>query len=114
MHVHVQIQGPAEALHDRHGPAVHVRQPLLAGAQMALHLAEQEAHDALAQVVMPREQIPQLCWSRCGGQTTVATALLEEAAVISRILCPLGLPTDLPVARPARAPPLFALDDSAP
>ncbi len=32
----------------------------------------------------------------------MATALLEKAAVISRILCHLGLPTDLPVARPAR------------
>ncbi|MGI8873087.1 MAG: hypothetical protein ACR2KP_01925 [Egibacteraceae bacterium] len=58
---------------------------------------------------------------RCGGRLRLI-ALIEEAAVISRMLCPLGLPTDLPVARPARAPPLFvlagdarvALDESAP
>jgi len=58
---------------------------------------------------------------RCGGRLRLI-ALIEEAAVISRILCHLGLPTDLPVARPARAPPLFAvagdarvdLDESAP
>ncbi|MBA3888531.1 MAG: transposase, partial [Acidobacteria bacterium] len=58
---------------------------------------------------------------RCGGRLRLI-ALIEEAAVISRMLCHLGLPTDLPVARPARAPPLFAvtgdarvdLDESAP
>ncbi len=58
---------------------------------------------------------------RCGGRLRLI-ALIEEAAVISRMLCHLALPTDLPVARPARAPPLFAvtgdarvdLDESAP
>jgi hypothetical protein len=33
-------------------------------------------------------------------------ALIREPAVILRILCHLRLPTDLPVMRPARDPPL--------
>jgi hypothetical protein len=35
-------------------------------------------------------------------------ALIDEASVIERILRHLGLPTDVPTARPGRAPPLFA------
>ena len=34
-------------------------------------------------------------------------ALIEEAAVIERILRHLGLPTKIPAPRPARAPPLL-------
>ena len=49
---------------------------------------------------------------RCGGRLRLI-ALIEEAAVISRMLCHLGLPTDLPVARPARALPLFAVAGDA-
>ena len=33
-------------------------------------------------------------------------ALIEEAAVINRILRHLGVPTEMPAPRPARAPPL--------
>lgn len=39
-------------------------------------------------------------------------ALIQEAAVIGRIRPHLGLPTDLPVARPARAPPLLAASEA--
>ena len=35
-------------------------------------------------------------------------ALIEDAAVISRILRHLGVPTEIPAPRPARAPPLSA------
>ena len=49
---------------------------------------------------------------RCGGQLRLI-ALIEEAAVIGRILRYLGLATDLPVARPARAPPLFGAEGEA-
>ena len=42
---------------------------------------------------------------RCGGRLRLI-ALIEEAAVIGRILRHLGLPTEPPVPRPARAPPL--------
>jgi hypothetical protein len=42
---------------------------------------------------------------RCGGRLR----LIEEAAVIGRILRHLGLPTELPVACPARGPPLVHL-----
>jgi hypothetical protein len=50
---------------------------------------------------------------RCGGRLRLI-ALIEEAAVIGRILAHLGLPADLPVGRPARAPPLFAAPGEAP
>jgi hypothetical protein len=36
-------------------------------------------------------------------------ATIDQRAVIDRILRHLGLPTDLPVPRPARAPPLGAV-----
>ena len=49
-----------------------------------------------------------LACPRCGGRLRLM-AIIGEAAVIRRILRHLGLPTDLPVARPARAPPLFAV-----
>jgi hypothetical protein len=39
-------------------------------------------------------------------------ALIEAAAVIGRILRHFGLPTDRPVARPARAPPLLAASET--
>ena len=41
----------------------------------------------------------------CGGRLRLI-ALIEEAAVIGRILRHLGLPTEVPSPRPARAPPL--------
>jgi hypothetical protein len=40
-------------------------------------------------------------------------ALIEQRAVIERILAHLGLPTEVPAARPSRAPPL-PLDASSP
>jgi hypothetical protein len=43
---------------------------------------------------------------RCGGRLRLI-ALIEQATAINRILRHLGLSTDLPVARPARAPPLL-------
>jgi hypothetical protein len=46
-----------------------------------------------------------LACPRCGGRLRLI-ALIEEAAVIVRILRHRGLPTDLPAARPARGPPL--------
>jgi hypothetical protein len=39
--------------------------------------------------------------------------LIEEAAVIGRILRHLGVHTDLPMPVPARAPPLFAAEGNA-
>jgi Putative transposase/Transposase zinc-binding domain len=40
----------------------------------------------------------------CGGRLRLI-ALIEQRAVVTRILAHLGLPTELPVARPARPPP---------
>ena len=40
----------------------------------------------------------------CGGRLRLV-ALIDQAAVIQRILRHLGLPTDVPQPRPARAPP---------
>ncbi len=46
-----------------------------------------------------------LACPRCGGRVRLV-ALIEEAAVIGRILRHLGLPTEVPSPHPARAPPL--------
>ena len=46
-----------------------------------------------------------LACPRCGGRLRLV-ALIEEAAVIDRILRHLGLPTETPAPCPARAPPL--------
>ena len=46
-----------------------------------------------------------LACPRCGGRLRLV-ALIEEAAVIGRVLRHLGLPTEVPAPRPARAPPL--------
>ena len=43
----------------------------------------------------------------CEGRLRLI-ALIEEAAVIGRILRHLGVLTEIPVPRPARAPPLSA------
>lgn len=46
-----------------------------------------------------------LACARCGGRMRLV-ALIEQRAVIVRILTHLGLPTDLPAARRPRAPPI--------
>ena len=45
---------------------------------------------------------------RCGGRLRLI-ALIEQTATIQRILRHLGLPDEIPRARPARAPPASAL-----
>jgi hypothetical protein len=45
-----------------------------------------------------------LACPRCGGRLRLM-ALIEEAAVIKRILEHLGLPAEIPAPRPARPPP---------
>ncbi len=52
-----------------------------------------------------------LACPRCGGRLRLV-ALIDQAAVIDRILRHLGLPTEIPAARPARAPPLVATHGS--
>ncbi len=55
-----------------------------------------------------------LACPRCPGRLTLV-ALIQETAVILRILRQLGLPDELPVMRPARDPPLpFDGDDLRP
>jgi hypothetical protein len=49
-----------------------------------------------------------LACPRCGGRLRLI-ALIDEAAVIARILRHLRLPTEVPTPRPGRAPPLSAL-----
>jgi uncharacterized protein YbaR (Trm112 family) len=49
-----------------------------------------------------------LACPRCGGRMRLV-ATIDHRAVIDRILRHLGLPTDLPVPRPARASPLGAV-----
>ena len=54
-----------------------------------------------------------LACPRCGGRMRLI-ALIEQEAVVHRILRHLGLPSELPAAHPARAPPmpLNAPDDA--
>jgi hypothetical protein len=47
-----------------------------------------------------------LACPRCGGRLRLI-ALIEEPRVIRRILGHLGLPTEVPEARPSRAPPML-------
>ena len=49
-----------------------------------------------------------LACPRCGGRLRLI-ALVEDPSVIQRILRHCGLPTDVPEARPARAPPVHLL-----
>jgi hypothetical protein len=53
-----------------------------------------------------------LACPRCGGRLRLV-ALIEQAAVIQRILRHLGLPPEIPAPNPARAPPL-SLDTGPP
>jgi hypothetical protein len=48
---------------------------------------------------------------QCGGRLRLV-ALIERASTVERVLRHLGLPTDLPEPRSARAPPLL-VDDPA-
>jgi uncharacterized protein YbaR (Trm112 family) len=45
-----------------------------------------------------------LACPRCGGRLRLV-ALIDHASVVQRILRHLGLPTEVPEPRPARAPP---------
>ncbi|HUE85853.1 MAG TPA: hypothetical protein VMO26_07210 [Vicinamibacterales bacterium] len=53
-----------------------------------------------------------LACPRCGGRLRLV-ALIEQASVVQWIFRHLGLPTEIPEPRPARAPsrPLERLDD---
>jgi hypothetical protein len=55
-----------------------------------------------------------LACPRCGGRLRLV-ALIEQASVVQRILRHLGLPTEVPEPRPARAPPrrLEPLEDQS-
>jgi hypothetical protein len=55
-----------------------------------------------------------LACPRCGGRLRLV-ALIEQASVVQRILRHLGLPTEIPEPRPARAPPgrLETLEDQS-
>jgi len=46
-----------------------------------------------------------LACPHCSGRLTLV-ALIQAPAVIARILTHLGLPVDVPMIRPSRAPPL--------
>ena len=45
-----------------------------------------------------------LAGPRCGGRLRLV-ALIAQASVVQRIVRHLGLPTEVPESRPARAPP---------
>ena len=54
-----------------------------------------------------------LACHRCGGRLRLI-AVIDEPAVVERILRHLGLPTEIPEARPARAPPVLFLGAAPP
>ena len=60
-----------------------------------------------------RQRLDVLACPRCGGRLTLI-ALIEDPAVIVRVLGHLGLPTDIPEAQPDRAPPLHLIGDAPP
>jgi hypothetical protein len=55
-------------------------------------------------------EVDVLACPRCGGRLRLL-ALLEAGTVTARILRYLGLPPEVPPARPARAPPLMGGDE---
>lgn len=59
-------------------------------------------------------EIDVLACPRCSGRLRLV-ALIEDASAIERILRHLGLPTDVPEPRPARAPPrpLHSVEDQS-
>jgi hypothetical protein len=56
-------------------------------------------------------EVDVLACPRCGGRLRLMS-LLEASTVTARILRHLGLPTEVPPARPARAPPPSSGDES--
>ncbi|HQZ39652.1 MAG TPA: hypothetical protein PLH72_11500 [Vicinamibacterales bacterium] len=56
-------------------------------------------------------EVDVLACPRCGGRLRLV-ALLESGTVTARILRYLGLPSEVPAARLARAPPLASGDES--
>ena len=60
-----------------------------------------------------RQRLDVLACPRCGRRLTLI-ALIEDPAVIVRVLGHLGLPTNIPEAQPARAPPLHLVGDAPP
>jgi hypothetical protein len=56
-------------------------------------------------------EVDVLACPRCGGRLRLV-ALLEAGPVTARILRHLGLPSEVPAARPARSPPLSSSDES--
>jgi hypothetical protein len=60
MHVHVQIQRPAEALDDHDGPATAIDDPVPARTPTheSQHAANGDAHDGATEVVIPGQEIP--------------------------------------------------------
>jgi hypothetical protein len=54
-----------------------------------------------------------LACPRCGDRLELI-ALIEDPRVIRRMLGHLGLPTEVPAARPARSPPVLPLGGEEP
>jgi len=71
-------------------------------------MAERAAHlvdDVFPDLMRRTFGFDVLACPRCGGRLRLI-ALIEQAAVIERILSHLGLSAQIPAPRPARAPPL--------
>ena len=71
------------------------------------------AGETLGVGVSFRQRLDVLACPRCGRRLTLI-ALIEDPAVIVRSIGHLGLPTDIPEAQPAPAPPLHLVGDAPP
>jgi len=68
-------------------------------------------NDLWAELMRRNLGLDVLACPRCGG-TLRLIALIEDPAVIQRVLEHVGAPIEVPEARPARAPPVPFLDDA--
>jgi len=101
LHVHALVLDGVFA-RDRAGGLGFHPAPRLAALDVAEVLATVEPR---IKGLLDRFGVDVLACPRCGGRLRLI-ALIEEAAAIERILRHLGLPTTIPAARPARAPPV--------
>jgi hypothetical protein len=76
--------------------------------------ASSPGHNYLWAELMRRSMgLDVLACARCGGRLRLI-AVIDDPAVVERVLRHLALPTEIPSAQPARAPPVPLLADASP
>ena len=77
------------------------------GRRLGFHPASRLTRDDVAEVVARSSRSGSTCSTAQAGGRLRLPALIEHARIVERILRHVGLPTDRPEPRPARAPPRF-------